>query len=53
MTDEMYPWEENPTPYEEWETVLVPEDEDDTIPCCECLCFETPLCDYCTQRQYE
>lgn len=53
MLDEMYPWEENPTPYEEWETIPVPDDEDDTIPCCECLCFETPLCNFCTQKRYE
>ena len=49
MEDELYPWEEcreRPYPEEEDFDFEIPEEH---IPCCQCLFFESALCNWCTE----
>lgn len=44
MEDEMYPWEENPEPFDEYETIIVDVDPDEHSGCENCEFFNSMFC---------
>lgn len=52
MDEDLYPWDQFPTPREDDNSDVDFDFGDDNTPCCECLFFESYLCDYCNQRKF-